>query len=153
MYNIIVKSMKNFMSTDIKDDNIDNTNNYVIGIHSNGWIHSIPVLKKDHKNLLNVWFEDVEKTGLKVIPWFNNQQRVIYAVACSKDQAIDIFKFIKTIPPGSNIYIYCAKGQSRSVAVANFIRKYFNKEHTVNASNHNNLVYKLLEEVYNESQF
>ena len=69
---------------------------FLIGIHSNGWKHSIPVLAKSN-NVLNVWFEDVEKTGLKLIPWFNNDQRIIYAVACSDDQAKEIQRTI--LPP------------------------------------------------------
>lgn len=121
---------------------------YLIGIHSNGnWIHSKPIMPSA-ENVFNVWFEDVEKTGLKAIRWYNNTQRIIHAIACSDKQALEIIDFIRKIPNNSTLHIYCAKGQSRSIAVANYIRRYINKE-TIDDSGHNKHVYRLLEKYHN----
>jgi predicted protein tyrosine phosphatase len=123
-------------------------NEYLIGVHSNGnWIHSEPIMK-DAPNVLNLKFEDVEKTGLKAIQWYNNTQKIIYATACSNSQAEQIVRFIRKIPEGAMLHVYCAKGKSRSVAVANYVRKYYNNE-TVDDSGHNKHVYNLLERYHN----
>ncbi|MEK9804747.1 MAG: hypothetical protein VW551_00440 [Euryarchaeota archaeon] len=123
-------------------------NEYLIGVHSNGnWIHSEPIMK-DAPNVLNLKFEDVEKTGLKAIQWYNNTQKIIYATACSNSQAEQIVRFIRKIPEGATLHVYCAKGKSRSVAVANYVRKYYNNE-TVDDSGHNKHVYNLLERYHN----
>lgn len=139
MVNVKTYAMKDISNLDSKD--------FVIGIHSNGWIHSKEVFPPSN-NVLNLWFEDVEKSGLKAIQWFNNTQRIIYATACSSEQAIKIVNFIKKIPNHSTLHIYCAKGKSRSVAVANYVRKYINNE-IIDDSEHNKYVYCLLERYHN----
>lgn len=139
MVNVKTYAMKDISHLDLED--------YVIGIHSNGWIHSKEIFPSSN-NVLNLWFEDVEKTGLKAIQWFNNTQRVIYATACSDNQAKQIIDFIRKIPDNATLHIYCAKGQSRSVAVANYIKKYINNE-TIDEGNHNKHVYRLLERYHN----
>jgi predicted protein tyrosine phosphatase len=98
----------------------------------------------DAPNVLNLKFEDVEKTGLKAIKWYNNTQRIIYAIACSDKQAKQIVDFIKRIPNDSTLHIYCAKGKSRSVAIANYVRKYYNNQE-IDDSGHNKHVFSLLE--------
>lgn len=147
---IKVFSVDEFRKKPIKKNILEN-NEYLIGIHSNGWIHSIPVIKEKHDRVLNLWFEDVEKTGLKAIKWFNNTHRIIYAVRCSREQGKEIVDFVKRIPNNSTLYIYCAKGQSRSPAVANYVRKYINHESVVSPETHNKYLYSLLEEIHNES--
>lgn len=144
--NVITYSMEEFIELGINDDTL-NSNNYYICIHSNDWIHSVPVFKQEHKNVLNLWFEDVEQTGLKVIPWFNSDQKVIYAKAITKQQANELYNFIKTIPENSTVHIYCAKGRSRSVAVKNFILTHINHDTNVDLSYHNKYVYKLLQDI------
>lgn len=134
--------MKEFIDLGINDETLA-SQDYYICIHSTGWIHSIPVFKHNHKNVLNLWFDDVEVTGLKTITWFNNTQRTIFATACSDDTAKQIINFISSIPANSTIHVYCAKGRSRSVAVANYIRQFVNNEDIAD-SGHNNHVFNLL---------
>jgi len=140
--------MINVKTYAMKDVHPIPSNEYLIGITSNGnWIHSNPVMK-DAINVLNLKFEDVEKSGLKVIQWFNNTQRIIYASICSVNQAKQIVDFIRKIPKNATLHVYCAKGQSRSVAVANYVRKYYNNE-IIDDSSHNKHVYSLLERYHN----
>ena len=139
MVNVKTYAMKDISHLDLED--------YVIGIHSTGWIHSKEIFPSSN-NVLNLWFEDVEKTGLKAIQWFNNTQRIIYATACSDNQAKQIVDFIRKIPKNATLHVYCAKGQSRSVAVANYVRKYHNNE-IIDDSSHNKHVYSLLERYHN----
>ncbi len=143
---IFVYSLENFKNQGIDDKNLSQ-DDYYIGIHSSGWIHSISVFKQDHRNVLNLWFDDVESDCLKIIDWFNNTHRIIYARACTVDQASQLIKFINKIPFGASLHIYCAKGQSRSPAVANFVRKYLNKEQ-IDPDGHNKHVFRLLENAW-----
>lgn len=139
--------MVNVKTYAMKDVPEIKNNEYLIGVHSNGWIHSKPLLEAS-SNILNMWFEDVEKTGLKAIQWYNNTQKIIHATACSDEQAKEIIEFIKKIPQGSTLHIYCAKGQSRSVAIANYVRKFLNSE-TIDEHGHNRHVFRLLERYHN----
>ena len=139
--------MVNVKTYAMKDMHPIPNNEYLIGIHSNGnWIHSEPVMA-DADNVLNLKFEDVEKTGLKAIKWYNNTQRIIHATACSDKQAKQIIYFVRKIPKNATLHVYCAKGQSRSVAVANYVKKHYNNE-TIDDSGHNKHVYSLLERYY-----
>jgi hypothetical protein len=131
--------------SDINDSNVELLNEYFICINATGWIHGIPYFKKEHRNVINLYFDDVHKTGLKVIPWFNNDQRIIYAHACSKEQAVELKKFIETIPQGSIVHIYCAKGRSRSRGVEMYISELFNN--TVLHDEINSNVYDMLKSV------
>jgi len=121
-------------------------NDYFICINATGWIHSNPVFKKFYTNVLNLYFDDIEKTGLKLVPWFNNTQNLIYATACSDEQARLIKEFIRKIPDNSNLHIYCTKGRSRSPAIEKFAREYKNNELENDIKNYNNHVYKILKE-------
>ena len=131
--------------SDVNDTNVDQLNEYFICINATGWIHGIPYFKKDHRNVINLHFDDVYKTGLKVIPWFNNDQRIIYAQACSEDQAKKLKQFIETIPQDSKVHIYCAKGKSRSKGVEMYINEIYNIEMIQEPINSN--VYNVLKSI------
>ena len=140
--------MVNVKTYAMKDVQPIPNNEYLIGIHSNGnGIHS-KIIMKEAPNVLNLKFEDVEKTGPKEIEWYNNTTRIIHATACSNRQAKQIVDFIRKIPKNATLHVYCAKGQSRSVAVANYVRKYYNNE-IIDDSSHNKHVYSLLERYHN----
>ena len=141
------KEFEDTMQThNVTDATVKGTSDYYICINATGWIHGIPYFKEHHLNVLNVYFDDVHKTGLKVIPWFNNDQRVIYAWACSVDQALIIKQFISKIPDNSVVHIYCAKGKSRSKGVEIYINECYNNQ-VSDASEINSNVYNLLKSV------
>jgi len=142
---IITSSRDTFNLTLFTDENVDSyTDSYFICVNATGWKYSIPFFKKNHNNVLNLYFDDIDKTGLKLVEWYNNTKRLIYAIACSNEQAISIKKFIDTIPNNSILYIYCSKGKSRSPAIEKFVREYRNKEQNNTIKYYNKHVYSLL---------
>lgn len=129
----------------IDDTNVEQLAEYFICINATGWIHGIPYFKRDHNNVINLYFDDVYRTGLKAIPWFNNDQRLIYAQACSENQATQLKQFIESIPQGATVHIYCAKGKSRSRGVEMYINEVYNN--TVIQDEINSNVYDMLKSV------
>ena len=129
--------------TTFTDQNVDSfTNEYFICIHATGWIHAIPYFKKQHSNVLNLVFDDVEKNRKK---WIHEYVPISYsAIACTEEQAKELKQFIDAIPTNSTVHVYCAKGQSRSPAIAAFIEEY--KNNNRNSKFH---TYKYNEHVYN----
>ena len=129
--------------TTFTDQNLDEfPNEYFICIHATGWIHAIPYFKQPHKNVLNLVFDDVEKDRKK---WIHEYVPITYnAIACTENQAILMKRFIDNIPDNSTVHVYCAKGQSRSPAVAAFIEEHRNKNQ--HSKFHN---YKYNQHVYN----
>lgn len=141
------KAFEDTMQTNsITDITVEDTNDYYICINATGWIHGIPYFKDLHPNVLNVCFDDVHQTGLKVVPWFNNDQRVIYAQACTESQALAIKQFISKIPDNSIVHIYCAKGKSRSKGVEVYINECYNNQ-VDDTSGINSNVYNLLKSI------
>jgi predicted protein tyrosine phosphatase len=133
--------------TKFTDKNVDEfPNEYFICVHATGWIHAIPYFKQPHKNVLNLVFDDVSENKKK---WIHEYVPIPYnAIACTREQAKELKQFIDTIPNYSNIHVYCAKGQSRSPAIAAYIEEYKNKNtnskfHTYKYNEH---VYKLLKD-------
>jgi hypothetical protein len=142
---IIAYSRKDFEECLYTDDNVELYNtDYFICINATGWKHAIPFFKQKHPNVINLYFDDIFKTGLKAVQWFNNTHRIIYAQACTKDQAITIKNFIDNIPDSSTLHIYCAMGQSRSQSVAQFTREYRNLDFSKEKKQHKSNVYSLL---------
>lgn len=131
--------------SNITDQTVDHSDDYFICINATGWIHGIPYFKNYHRNVINLYFDDVYRTGLKVIPWFNGDQRVIYAWSCSANQAEELKEFIKDIPQGSTVHIYCAKGRSRSRGVEMYINEMYNNTKVEDEINSN--VYDMLKSV------
>lgn len=135
-------------SQNITDQTVDNmTNLFFICINSSGAIHSIPYFKEEHQNVINLYFDDVEFSGPKEIPWLNGETKIIDAVAMNESQADELSKFISKIPDTSTIYIYCAKGKSRSYAVEDFIRSIESGIDCISDTS-NKHVYKLMKESY-----
>lgn len=134
----------------INDSNVEQfTNNFFICLNSTGWIHSIPYFKENHFNVINLYFDDVEISGPKEIQWFGDTTKIIEAIAMDKEQAKELISFINKIPENSNIYVYCAKGKSRSGAVEDFLLQIQNDKHILGEGS-NKHVFKLLKENYNE---
>lgn len=125
----------------------DNPNIFYICLNSSGWIHSIPYFTKDHPNVINLYFDDVEQSGPKEIQWFNGTTKVIDAIAMNNDQADQLAKFIYGIPKNSTIYMYCAKGISRSGAVEDFINSIETGVDSI-STNSNKHVYNSLRQSY-----
>jgi predicted protein tyrosine phosphatase len=113
-----VYNQNNFKKTTIfNDNNVEQyVNDYFICVNSTGSVFSIPHFKKSHFNVLNVYFDDTDKNKIKV-----SGDVVYYARVCTAQQAKEIKNFVDNIPDKSTVHIYCAKGTSRSPAVAKFV--------------------------------
>lgn len=130
-----------FKSTSIyNDSNVENRlDQYFICINSSGYIHSIPHFHKEHFNVHNTFFDDTEYDRIKV-----SGDIVYFAKACTDNQAKSIKQFIDTIPEHADVHVYCAKGKSRSTAVAKFIEEYKGVENKTEFKTYNSYVYNLL---------
>jgi predicted protein tyrosine phosphatase len=102
---------------------VDNINNvFFICINSTKLIHSIPYFKEKHDNVINLYFDDVLRSGPKEEElWFTRGHPFFDRTAMSKEQGEELVNFISKIPNNSEVYVYCAKGQSRSGAVEDFL--------------------------------
>jgi hypothetical protein len=127
----------------ISDENVFKTNAFYICLNSTDWIHSIPYFKKDHHNVINLYFDDVEVSGPKEIPWFNNETKIINAIAMDDEQSNKLARFISTIPVDSTVYIYCAKGKSRSRAVEDFINSVITGKDEISLGSNKHVYYSL----------
>jgi predicted protein tyrosine phosphatase len=131
-----------YKNSKFNDSNVEQFDSeYFICLNSTGHIHSTPHFKINHFNVLNTYFDDTDVNRIKV-----SGNIVYYAWACTREQAITIKDFIKTIPDTANVHIYCAQGKSRSPAVAKFIKEYKSLTDE-NYPNYNKHVYNLLRTV------
>lgn len=133
--------------TEFKDSTLSNyPNDFFICINATGMLHSIPHFKKDHNNVINLYFDDTEVDKEK---WLGPIKYT--AKACTKEQAQQIVEFVDNIPDGSTVHIYCTRGESRSPAIGFFIREYRNNELNVEKSDDiNYFLYNLLHTVSKE---
>ena len=139
--NVIVHSRQDLAESQYNDDNLESfPNDYFICINASGFVHKVPHFKKLHDRVLNCYFDDVEQDYLKHDEEFNID---FHAKACTYDQAVQIKKFIDTVPEGATLHVSCTKGKSRSPAIAKFINETKNKI-CVEVENYNKHVYKLL---------
>lgn len=142
---IKVYSRDKFAACSYTDETVElHTTDYFMCVNSTGWIHSIPFFKKSHPNVINLYFDDIFKTGIKAVQWFNDTQLIIYASACTIKQAILIKDFIDNIPDNSVLHIYCTMGASRSQSIAQFVREYRNLDYSTTINKHKSNVYSLL---------
>lgn len=141
--------MNQFMNTTpYNDSNIDLFDKeYFICIHSNGWVHSLSHFDKPHNNVLDIRFDDVDSDGVKQVQWFGGTMKEIAVKKMTTIQAKEIVEFIDGIPNDATLHIYCAKGKSRSTAIAKFTEEY--KNNTFLDISHNQYVYNMLKEVSN----
>lgn len=141
---IIVYSRDKFSTnTPCNDNNVSEfINDYFICINATGNIHSEPFFKKDHSNVLNMYFDDVVEDTVKYFGPTDSEFKC-YAKACTVSQAKQMYEFIGSIADNSRLHIYCTKGKSRSVAVAKYVNEFINGIPTTD-NGHNILVYELL---------
>lgn len=122
LMNIKALSKKEFvskmLSDNITDESVGSCGQYFICIDSTGGPDSLAYFEQPHSNVIRVVFDDVEVNGTY---WGPDIQTFYNAIVMHEEQAHILFEFIKAIPKNSTINIYCAKGQSRSVAVKSFI--------------------------------
>ncbi len=105
--------------------------------------------KKDHSNLLKLFFDDVEKDVTIKLATAEKELK-----AMSEGDANRIMNFIKGIEniEDAEIIIHCHFGKSRSIAVAHFLAEYFKVDtvafmhnlYTSNDQKPNKTVLKLL---------
>ena len=104
-------------TTPFNDSNVEQfSNDYFICVNSSGSSYAIPHFKQRHPNVLNMYFDDTEKDKFKVAG-----DIVYYARVCTVEQAQQIRNFVDQIPDNATVHVYCAKGKSRSPAVAKFV--------------------------------
>jgi predicted protein tyrosine phosphatase len=112
--NVNVFSREDFIKINYSDSE------YYVCINSSGGPDSNPLLLKNSKNVINLWFDDVNadeyKWGSEVNHWFA-------AKAITYSQANSIYKFLEDIPFNATVNIYCSKGVSRSGAVAEYLNR------------------------------
>ena len=77
--------------------------------------------KEDHKNVLRLIFDDVDK-DMEVVYLGEREPRNLYTM--SEEQGKKLFEFIKVNNNAINFVVHCAAGVSRSGAVAKFIMEY-----------------------------
>src|SRR6056300_1637684 len=103
----------------INDNTVTTLNEYFICI-DNYWDNSSP-FKQDYHNVINLQFDDVLQDGYKHI-----EQGKVFARAMTHEQAEQLFNFIDVIPDDAAVRIYCFHGESRSIAIKNFIDSFRN---------------------------
>ena len=141
-------SRAEIINTVFNDSTVDNyKNDYFICVNATGDMYAIPHFKLPHNNVLNIAFDDTDVDQYKSCPK-GDEEHIYFSKACTVDQAIEIKKFIDNIPDNSNIHVYCAKGRSRSTAIANFIEEYRNKGDKIYEF-YNQYLYNLLLKVKN----
>ncbi len=138
--------MNQFLNMHYTDNNVDSfEQEYFICVHSNGWVHSISHFDMPHNNVLDIKFDDVDSDGTKHVQWFGGTMKEITVKKLTVDQAKEIVEFIDKVPNDATLHIYCAKGKSRSTAIAKFVEEYRNNS-TLDIS-HNQYVYTMLREI------
>ena len=107
----------------INDYNVDDlTNEAFISITgTNGYIPDKHYFLNNHKNVLNVEFDDVDK---------DTKIADLLFKAITQEQADRIVNFIAQ-NIGKDFYIHCTAGISRSGAVGSFIHDFFNNDNSV----------------------
>lgn len=141
--NVTVYNMNVFGKSIYNDDTVDDYyDSRFICIHSNNWVHSLPHFDRPHNNVLNLNFDDVDVDCVKTVQWFNNTTKTITARKMTTKQAKQILDFVGN---STDIHVYCAKGKSRSTAVAKYLldRKNIDSSHIVE---YNHYVYNTLKE-------
>jgi len=137
------ESFVNFCKkNNIDDTTVESTNASYICIDSSGGPYSEPYFKNHHYNVLNLRFDDVAQDTRK---WGDDIQDYCYAYAPTSADIEKIYRFIEKINIEIPVHIHCTKGQSRSVAIKDFIEfKKTNKNPS--AQNNQDSAYELLYE-------
>lgn len=123
--------MENYISSNGVD-----SDEYYISILSTGGPYGIPIFKQS-PNIFTMSFDDVQHDCLK--SKYPDGVGLRWAKAMTASQADDLCEFIRKIPDHSIINVHCARGHSRSKAIAFAIE---NKPNT----RYNLLVYNLIKE-------
>lgn len=105
----------------IDDSTVDCKKDYFICIDSTGGPDSAPYFKKNHFNVIRETFDDVP---YDLVRWGNDIKEFYKGIAMTEKQAENIVNFIKNIPNNSIVHIHCVKGQSRSIAIKDFINEH-----------------------------
>lgn len=126
----------------INDNNVDNSPYFFICINASASIHSHPYFEKEHVNVINLNFDDVEKTGPKEIQFTSTTTITINAVAMTEIQAESLVNFMDKINKDATVFVYCTKGSSRSGAIEDYLK---NAEYP--SPNSNKYVFNLLKKV------
>ena len=112
---------------------------------SSGDYYKNPLFRINHHNVLNLWFDDVEKDG-QLSPTNKEETK-----AFSSSQANTVIEFLNSNKSAKTLFVHCAAGISRSGAVGQFALDYLkgNKESFVTNNKHilpNGRVLRLLNE-------
>jgi predicted protein tyrosine phosphatase len=122
-------SMNEFLVSKYTDDNVDEfVDSKFICIHSQDWVHSLAHFDRPHNNVLSITFDDTDCDCIKSVEWFDGSQKMFAAYKITPLQAKEILDFVGDC---EDVHVYCAKGKSRSTAVAKYLldRKKKNSKH------------------------
>lgn len=128
-------------------------NKAIIRIHNikeKDWVNTLEI-----KNIINLYFDDINKEQLlwyEKIYWYlpsviQNQWNIKFI---KRTQALQIIEFIKN-NKNMDFIIHCEFGKSRSVAIAMFIKQFYNgtlrNKEDYECQNYNRLVFNLLKKL------
>lgn len=137
----------------VSQDNVNEfTDAFLISI--NNTVDDVrPYFEEDRENLKVMFFDDVEKD--MTTPNLKVPDEVHHIKAMTKEQAIELFTFIKANKDKKICVVHCTAGVSRSGAVASFINDYvsgdweqFKRDNSSIQPNAH--VYRLLHDVWYE---
>lgn len=106
----------------VTNDSVETfVNSLFISIHGNYEEDEPPYFSKNYDNVLNLVFDDVEEdiqdSGGRI------------ARAFTREQAVELIKFIEDHKNRKYCIIHCGAGVSRSGAIGTFISDYFEKDY------------------------
>lgn len=112
------KFINKMKSEGINDSTVEFSKDFYLCIDNSGGPGSDPYFNFDHKNVLNITFDDTNKDKKE---WATEHMQYYYAVAPTEEQIKIIAKFLSNAT--GILHVYCNKGKSRSVAVADVVNK------------------------------
>lgn len=119
---IEVYSKHNFLEyatkNNIIDDTVEQIPDYFICIDSTGGETGIQYFKKPHPNVLQLKFDDVNEDCVR---WGDDIQSYYSGIGPSEKDLDILFEFLNKRDKTCPLHVYCAKGQSRSRAVKDFL--------------------------------
>jgi len=137
----------------IDDENVDEFIKIAfISINdSDGEYYHQPLFHRNHHNVLNLWFDDVEH-DLEISPTNKGVNS-----AFSKEQATKVIEFLESNKNAKTVLIHCAAGISRSGAVGRVALEYLQGDREQFRINNNQIspnprVERMLNEAWRESK-
>jgi len=112
MRKVLAMMRQRFADLNCNDENVEDfENSWFISMY--GSSEESPFFKQPHKNVLLLQVDDIDK---------EHEDLILF----TKDQAQQVFEFFKKLGDDFSLIIHCGAGVSRSGAIAEFARVFFN---------------------------